>query len=464
MQSFLNFVENSVAHNASDRTLRSAAASFADSLRMAQAEVPTVDNVSGWIAAMAISGLKPGSRRKYIGAINSLYRDWAIDNDAENPFEEAKRIPISEAEDSVDRVSENLRMVDRLLKVSTTSSDFEAVALFLYLLYNPVASLRDIILLKFSDGIPSVPQIEDIIEAMRSMSRRRYVFPLDQGKKREGQIVRDTLHLLSTTLSAYGFDFGGEFSRDSIAALWIAAALKAGVSLVEIRAAIGSIPKEYAHLSMIQHGQLTEGERLRILSRVADQINDGASRWFVMRLRHGVTPDDISEAVEMLLPELHKEMALYYPTHTVVSLDKKGKRVKEEKPYLPGVLFFRLRKDKVATLFSCIGDMAWCDRWTNAPDSPYCAIPTYEMRAFQRHVGAFSPDIRMELVTRDEPLAVNQTVRINGGGLMENRIGVIRSIRNNNGTRTYTLALSEREFATWTVKDIEEVFIEPVNP
>lgn len=109
MQSFLNFVENSVAHNASDRTLRSAAASFADSLRMAQAEVPTVDNVSGWIAAMAISGLKPGSRRKYIGAINSLYRDWAIDNDAENPFEEAKRIPISEAEDSVDRVSENLR-------------------------------------------------------------------------------------------------------------------------------------------------------------------------------------------------------------------------------------------------------------------------------------------------------------------------------------------------------------------
>lgn len=84
------------------------------------------------------------------------------------------------------------------------------------------------------------------------------------------------------------------------------------------------------------------------------------------------------------------------------------------------------------------------------------------MKEFQRHIGLFSSDIRMELVSRDISFSVNQAVKINGG-IMDNRIGVIQCVKNTNGTRTYTLALSDREYATWTVEDIEEIYIEPVE-
>lgn len=69
----------------------------------------------------------------------------------------------------------------------------------------------------------------------------------------------------------------------------------------------------------------------------------------------------------------------------------------------------------------------------------------------------------MEIVTLDTPLAVNQQVRIDGYGALDNQLGVIRSIHNSNGTRTYTLALSGKEFATWTVKDIEEIYLQPIS-
>ena len=91
-------------------------------------------------------------------------------------------------------------------------------------------------------------------------------------------------------------------------------------------------------------------------------------------------------------------------------------------------------------------------------------ISTAEMKAFQQHVGSFTSDIKMELLTRDTPLDISQTVRINGAGILQNRIGVIQSMRNANGTRTYTISLSSRDYATWTVRDIDEALLEPILP
>ena len=85
------------------------------------------------------------------------------------------------------------------------------------------------------------------------------------------------------------------------------------------------------------------------------------------------------------------------------------------------------------------------------------------MKTFQRHIGQFTPDIRMEFMTREQPLAKGSEVVIRGGGFMESHIGVIESVKNADGTRTYTLTLSEKEYATWTVSDIDEAFIEPLE-
>lgn len=465
--SFLHFVENRIneAHSCS-RTLRCAAASFADSLRKTGSvgvDGVTDEDVRNWIASMAIMGLKGSSCNRYIGEISALYREWVDSKIENNPFDSVKKmVTMGASEVGVKRANSNLRCVERLFKVGRESGDYETVSVFLYLLFDVGSGLLDVVNLEFNDSFVQLSQIYDIVEPMRESSRKKYVFGLDQGKKREGQIVREMLHRMHTVLSAYGFEFGNKFSRDSIVSVWIAAAVKAGLSVCDIRSIISSVPDEYSSLALVRPNELTSERRLMIMQKVADYINDGSSKWFVMRMRQGIVPDDIKDAITVSFGRIPENMMFYYPSHTVVSRDKKGKIIKDEKPYLPGVLFFKFRKDRVGELFSRIGNMAWCYKWTNSSDSPYCTISLQEMKAFQRHIGSFTSDIKMELVTRDTALAVDQTVRINGGGIMENHIGVIRSVRNNNGTRTYTLALSEKDYAIWTVEDIDEIYIEPV--
>lgn len=462
MELFLDFVENMVSQKPSDRTLKCAAESFAVTLKKIGSDEISKETVEYWIVSMTVSGIKKSSRRKYIGGLSSIYNMWNVDKEVKNPFESAKSLDIDDNEDGIRRANDNLKYIPSLFKVGRESDEYETISLFLYLLYNIQTGLQDAVNLKFSDDTVAVPQIDDVMESMRMSGRKKYVFGLQQGKKRSGQIVREALHSMHTVLRSYGFDFGGEFSRDAIVALWIAEAVRVGISVADIRSMIDSVPKEYSCFEMVQPSVLTQERRVRILQKVADYINDGASQWFVMKMRQGICPDDIRSAIKTSFGKLHDEMLFYYPTHTVVSRDNKGKKITEEKPYLPGILFFKHRKDKVGELFKRIGNMAWCYRWSNSPDSPYCTISIREMKEFQRHIGLFSSDIRMELVSRDISFSVNQAVKINGG-IMDNRIGVIQCVKNNNGTRTYTLALSDREYATWTVEDIEEIYIEPVG-
>lgn len=463
MVPFLEFVENKIIADSNDRTMKSAVMSVIESFTSQSYDDVTDESLRGWIADMIISGLKPNSRKKYLGIISSLYREWRGDDGEMNPFASVKELAETDTESEIKRVNSNRVFLRRLLNVSRDSEDYETVNLFLYLLYNVEAGLSDVIKLTFYSDMPHVSQIDDIVEKMLVSKRKKYVFCLDQGKKREGQILRDMLHEISTVIGGYGFDFGGEFSRDSITSLWIAAALKAGVTVTEIRSIVKNIPKDYSYIQFVRPTELNRADKLRILQKVADSIHDGSPQWFVMKMRSGRTLDDIKFLLNETDENLLKEILFYYPSHKVVTVDKAGKKRWEEKPYLPGILFFKIRKDKVTELFRHIGTLAWCYKWTNTPDSPYCIIPMSEMKAFQRHVGSFTPDIQIRLVTLDAPLAVDQKVRINGGGLMENQIGIIQSVKNNNGTRTYTLALSGRDYATWTVKDVEEIYIEPIN-
>lgn len=296
---------------------------------------------------------------------------------------------------------------------------------------------------------------------MRKSSRKKYVFGLEQGKKRETQISRELLHDLWSTANLLGFDFGNCFSRESISSIWIAAAMKVGIPIAEICGLVKQIPSEYSYLKAVGRASLSANRKRAVLQKVADSINDNTRQWFIMKLRSGKTPDDIKEAIAENFAEMVSDTIFYHPAHQVVRYDKKNKKIREEVPYLPGILFFKTRRDKVGTLFSRIGDLAWCYKVSNTPGSPYCTIPIGEMKKFQKYVGQFTPDIKMELVTRDDALALGTTVRINGGGMMEGRIGIIQSVKNANGTRTYTLILSDRDVAMWTVKDIDEVYIEP---
>lgn len=418
-----------------------------------------------WAVDMMLSGIKRATCARYLGSLHAAWREWhgegpeAADDDPFTSVRECLGRIDSECRDKQSR--SNLRLVRRLLRKAEGAPDRLTVNIILYLLYNVRATIGDVIALTRDRASSDCPQIDDIVEASGAAPNSKYVFPLGQGKMREARIARNLTSGIHATLRAEGMDFDGCFSRDSLTAMWIAAAMNCGVPAERIRAMVRTIPGEYACLAMLQPDAPGQALQSAIINKVADSINDNTARWHVMRLRGGVSPDDIRSELRLMDEKLLAELTLYYPTRTVVR--KEGRRkVREEVPYLPGLLFFRIKSDRVGRLFRQIGHMAWCYRVTNTPDSPYCTIPPSEMRKFQMHIGSLTSDIEMELMTGRPAISVGDSVRITGGGLLEGYTGIIESVRDTDGAHTYSLILFDNCIARWTVRDIDAAYLRPL--
>ncbi|MDE6511819.1 MAG: hypothetical protein K2L00_06990, partial [Muribaculaceae bacterium] len=302
-----------------------------------------------------------------------------------------------------------------------------------------------IVNLKYSDPLPASLHLEDIVTSMRKSPQAKYVFPLQQGKRREPAILKDLLTELRATGQRAGLKFSESFSRESITAIWVAAALREDVPYAEIRGMLHVLPAAYSCLTLISPAEISEARKSEILGIVAYSITNKNPGWFVLRLRSGVTPDRIKERLKERESPLQLQIQYYYPLRSIKRIEKK-KVVSEEVPVIPGLLFFRLPYDRVAPLIGVIGDMAWCYRSSNTPESPYSVIPQAEMRVFQRCVGAFTEDVEMDIISSLPPLNVGDEVMIEDGSHLDGQHAVIRKVRNVDGTLTYTLRLSDTEF------------------
>ncbi len=454
------FVVNTLSECSVGTLARKALLSFNSSVSRHCLKHLDDDGLRIWIADMILAGLKLTTRKRYFNSIHSLCRT-RYDFSQSDPFENVRKDLGRDFDVRLEEAKANLGFVGKILKRAAGAGKYEYYDIFLCLLYDVNASLRDIINFSFDDVHDKLPQIEDIAEARKKNSgRSKYVFGLRQSQTRDNRIGRELMSELSSMLCDNGMKFNGSFSRDSIKEIWIAAALECGITTKKIISVIDAIPEGFAFLEIVKPSELTNTEKAKIIRKVADHINDNTKYWFVMRLRGSKTPDDVKELLKAENEVLYKEIRFYNPTHTVTREGRNGKKVHEEVPYLPGILFFYLRRDEVGMLFNrYIGTIAWCYRYANTPDSPYSAISRQEMERFQQYVGEFTEDIRMEMVTREEPLAVDDVVTVYGG-VMDGRVCTITDVKNKNGTRTYSLRLTDRTSFRWTVSDVEDIRLE----
>lgn len=407
-----------------------------------------------WTVDMLLEGLKGSTVKRYLGAMHTLYKDWVAKSGScydESVF--SVSLTGFDTDTSAQRLKEidnNLTAAERFTKVSLKqdSPAFLYSKAFQYLLFNPFASLRDIVNLKFADPRPDCLHLEDIVTSMRNAPQAKYVFPLQQGKRRENAIVKDLLVELHATGRRAGLKFNGSFSRESITSIWIAAALKEDIPYDEIRGMISNLPEPYLFLSLIEPKEVTESRKIEILNTVAYSITNKNPGWFVLRLRSGVTPETIKERLKEKESPLQRQIQYYYPMRSVKKLEKK-KVVSMEVPVLPGLLFIRLPYDRVSPLIGIIGDLAWCYRSTANPSSPYSVIPQAEMRIFQRSVGAFTEDVEMEIVSELPSLKVGDEVMIEDGSHLDGQVATIRKVISVDGTLTYTLRLSDTAYIKW---------------
>ena len=407
-----------------------------------------------WTTDMLLDGLKGSTVKRYVGALHTLYKEWRAGN-VEDRDDDVFSFSLSglDTEASAKRLKEtegNLEAAERFTKMSVKhdSPAFVYNKAFQYLLFNPFASLKDVVTLKFSDTRPDCLHLEDIVISMRNAPQSKYVFPLQQGKRREGAIIKELLTELHATGRRAGLKFSESFSRDSITALWIAAAIRENVSYGEIRGMLPSLPAAYAYLSLIPAEDVAEERKMEIMNTVAYSITNKNPGWFVLRLRSGVTPEKIKERLKEKESPLQRQIQYYYPLRTVKKMEKK-KVVSTEVPVIPGLLFFRLPYDRVAPLVSVIGDLAWCYRTSANSSSPYSVIPQAEMRVFQRCVGSFTADVEMDIISELPSLKVGDEVLIEDGSMLDGQMATIRKVRSIDGTLTYTLRLSDTEFIKW---------------
>lgn len=435
--------------------------SFLDSAARHSFREVTEETLALWIVDMILVGKSLTTARRYLGTLHTLFRKWNPGiPEADAPFIIIKEKLASIAEEASPLPADNLVKLRRLLKKNRQGTDGVISNVILYLFYSPDANVPDVIKLRFSDPEPDCEQIQDIIEVSRVAPNSRYVFSLEQGKKRDPRIAKDLISSMHSNLRLAGLEFHGEFSRESISEMWIAAALSVGISPLLIRGAFKKLPASYSFLSLLPVKPLSPGQLTAMICRVADWFNNNTIRWFVMRLRPRITPAEIRQTVETRAPGRFSEIDWYYPTHTEV-IKENRRLIKREVAYLPEILFFRLRSDRVSDLMRTIGDLAWCYRVTNTPESPYSSISNREMAVFQRHIGALTPDIEMELVTTAPALTVGDKVRVNGGGIFDGREGIIRKVRNHDGSTTYTLALSDTASIRWCDVTLPAAYLEP---
>lgn len=437
---------------------------FVESVRRNDIREFSGDTLRLWTADMLLDGLKPSTVRRYVGALHTIYKEWSKDNGGNacaDTFAELRSV-LAELKIAGNDLAYNFSRIRTVLGITPDSTDFAAACMFLYLLYDVRSTVRDLIDLRFDSFSSDCPQIIDVVERVSDGRKAQYVFPLGHGDNRMPLIIRRVHQSVGTMLANAGFRFNEPFSRLSVTALWIYAARLSGARASDIRAMVPALPDEYSFLSLLPPRSISAAEAGNIMAQVAGRINGRTPRWYVMKLRTGVTPDDVRRRLEASLPRLLPELTFYYPTRTVVK-KVKNRNVRTEEPYLPGILFFRAYPERLEAIARHTGGEGWIFRTSNSPGSPYAAISLAEMAKFQRHIGLFTPDVEMQLVDLGGSVDVGHSVRIVGGDVFEGQEGIVTGVLHHNGRNVYSVRLTQSLFIKWNEIEVDGALVEPAS-
>lgn len=172
----------------------------------------------------------------------------------------------------------------------------------------------------------------------------------------------------------------------------------------------------------------------RLWALVAEALTDNPLHWYALRLRQGITPEELlsrlksGPAVQDRNPDNY-----FYPTHRVAHRTPSGVHHTTE-PLLPGVIFLRLRSTELTPLLREIGDIAWIYRDPARRDSGYSPIPDRQMNAFQLAIGVFTDETRVAPLGTIAPRP-GQRILILGGPLAGHTATFVKGIKDPRGIK-----------------------------
>ncbi|MDE6702692.1 MAG: phage integrase SAM-like domain-containing protein [Muribaculaceae bacterium] len=278
--------------------------------------------------------------------------------------------------------------------------------------------------------------------------RNKYLFPLGQSVKTSAQMKKELSKLFYIALTPYGLSLSKD-EETTATDLWSLAALQNGVApRVLLGMTDGYAPSFNPVYGLLKPVIVIDEEKVVIQKRLIASLTANPTHWYAMQFRPRVKFEQVKQALEAIKDEV-KCTDLFYPSEEIMRRVG-NKMVKECKPIIPGLLFFRSRPTDITTIFRHIGNLAWCYRQTNDRTSPYAVIPTSEILAYQTVIGQFSSDIEL-LPEGTLSIKENDRVIILGGNLVGQE-ATVTGVKASEGGRTiYKLSFIGNNSIEWAV-------------
>lgn len=396
-----------------------------------------VDAVPGgtigeFVLFMVIRGLGAKSVIHYLDLISSLY-GMAVAEQHVEPTDEFRRVK-AEAKELMALASVDERGFGRLVDMargvgSSRGGGVSYCGAVVFSLLCGAMPLTDVARLK-KNGLSEFPDDAQAFAQKYVGSTRQFVFDFKQSKLTSRQLSNQLQTNIERLFSVYGIPLIGT-ADDTLRGYWAYAALRCGATGAEVLAAIGDYPVALPLLRLLPipadarprpNGELT--------AAVGNLYLSNPLNWYAMRLRPRVQFRRVEEKIASLSGSMRPR--LFYPCEEIAK--KVGKKlVTDQRPLIPGVVFFRSRVTDIQPLFRQIGDLAWC--YTSA--GVYAKIASASMLQFQTAIGQFTPDFEVAPVGTFTVGPGDKVVII--GGPMQNHNAVVDDIKQTRAGVIYRL-------------------------
>lgn len=228
-------------------------------------------------------------------------------------------------------------------------------------------------------------------------------------------------------------------TNESIKFLWACVALNAGIKANEVKEIIGKTPEKLPILNLCNESGLNLEEKEDIIRKVAQSLKEEEKKWFAMRLRPKVNYDILLDrfgniSSEVTIPEL------FYP-HEEIARMVGRKIVWKGKPVIRDVVFFKMRKSEIYSLFTKIYDLAWCYRTPGEGTPNYASIPEKAMDDFRSAIGILSPGFEVTSIGDMKLKAGDEVVIVTGDYAKEHAKIIKEAMNSDDNHKIYRVSL-----------------------
>ena len=404
--------------------------------------------VGDWLISLKISGMTYKSAVSYFDAISGLYSkaakcDIVSDGDALKPIKER----LKENDGAIWHDGLTDADVQRLksLTKSVSAGENQAVDLIKFSLLNRCMPIQSVAMLKRDSNIGSIdPEARAIVERNQS-STRKYIFDLKQSRCTPRQLALELRRMIIALFDSRNIPFFDHVDS-TLRSYWAYVALNCGIPSRYVRSAVGIVPPGLEIMQLSAAEDIPGDAYEEAFASVARAFVDNPRRWYVMRLRPRVRYSDLTRRLDNCTdaPEL------FYPCDEIMRRVGR-RRIVENRPVIPDIVFFRSRSTAISRLFAAIGDLAWCYTVSGRSGDSYAAISDSAFRLFQQTIGQFTPDYDVAPIGAI-PLRENDRVVIVGGPYQGCEGRLLKTPQPAaGGTTVYRLQLYNDLGIEWTV-------------